>query len=93
MAVGVLAAYTADDAITEPVTGQEIAHSCSLVGLKSKVYDSESLSDVDGALELIVDQPDVIGGGLIGGRIVYYVDDNDDDLQLLCGDSYIIPAA
>ena len=65
---------------------------CSLVGDKGKVYEPASISDVEGALNLLSDQPDVIGGGSIGGDVYYLVDDDDANLMALCGrETFIIP--
>lgn len=93
VAVEILASFTVDDAITEPVDGRSVANSCDLVGSKSKVYEWESIADGDNVLGLIDEQPDVIGGGTLEGTIIYYVDADDTDLIMLCDDSYIIPAA
>jgi hypothetical protein len=85
-------AATVDPAITEPVSGSELAYSCSIVGDKGRVYDNEFVSDMDGALVLITDQPDAIGGGSLTGDVLYLVDADDTNLLVLCNnDTYIIP--
>jgi hypothetical protein len=62
------------------------------VGDKGRVYDNEFVSDMDGALVLITDQPDAIGGGSLTGDVLYLVDADDTNLLVLCNnDTYIIP--
>jgi hypothetical protein len=86
--------YTAKakSTITEPVSHFDIA--CDLVGTKGKVYEQSFLSDSsdDGALHLLSDQPDIVGGGSMSGDVYYLVDLDDTGLLALCDGTYVLPA-
>jgi hypothetical protein len=77
------------DTVTEPVSPYSL--SPELVGDKGKVYENAFISDSDGFLSLLNDQPDTIGGGSVQGYVYYLVDADDANFLVLMDDNFIIP--
>jgi hypothetical protein len=80
---------TVADSVTEPVSGYEVQ--CSLVGDLGTIYEPAFLSDVDGNLGLLDEQPDAIGGGTLAGDAYYLVTDGDTNLRAYCDGIFVIP--
>lgn len=87
--VVVTVAATAKDDIEGTMDSYDVA--CDLVGDLARIYNRAFLSDVDGDLHLLSDQPAVLGGGSIMGDEYYLVAADDGNFRIYCDGIFIIP--
>lgn len=61
----------------------DFAFNLGLVGDKGKIYEPAFVSDSDGTLDALSDQPDVIAGGTMSGYLYYLIDADDTNILVV----------
>lgn len=80
---------TVDAEVEGTVSGMDVL--CDLVGDRGVIYEPEFITDGAGTLSLLMDHPDVLSGGSIGGTVIYLVHDEDANFRVYCDGTFIIP--